>query len=1197
MVLKNKIKLITLLLLFPFFKSFSQCMSTDFNLVDTVCMGADLTYIDMTSSVENYEWDFYGNDFNIGNPVPVNMGNVAGLIADSWGMSMAEDSLGFYAFISLKTANKLLRVDFNQNLDTNLLPNLTDLGNPFNELNSPKHGPQIYKNRMFTTSGTAYASYKIIQYVFDNGFSNPPDTALTFQNTSTTNYEIKSPKNLLLREENDSLYVFCLNTNYISVLNYGVDVNAQPFLKHKIENLNGFSNSRHAKGFDIIKICNNWIGYALLNNNEISILNFGNSLQNLPTITNIGNPLNALSGNNFNLRAIAADGEIHLFIQKSNGDLFKISMANDGLGNNLNVKTFSNSFGSGSVISFDMIRNNSSWYAFAVNRSSNSFYKLRFLNNNNLSSSLSNNGTLTQLPYLQAGKYYVSLTGKDSLGSVSSSMDSIILLNAASSDFTYANQCVNPAIDFQNLTNSNGLLITDWKWKFGDNDSSTLENPSHSYLASDTFSVSLEVTTVNGCKSIEESSIYFTDIKPENPDFGYSPNKICANSTIQFVDLSSTALQDSVTSLFWQFGDGDTSSLLNPQHVYSSQGMYDVSLTVTGKHGCDTTIIKTINVIDGPSPSLSFDNLCLNDTTFFTDLSSVPSPSLIVSWNWKFSSIDSSSNINAQYVFDSTGIHHFSLDIKTDSSCFARIDTFLEIVKPPELNFTTDVYCLGDSIGLNGNSSDSIIQWAWLINDVIHSSNENDVFFPENTNDLVISLIGGNNLSCFDTLRKTVEVFPALTADFSYTNNCIGDSISFIDETQSLSIVNWNWTFNGFNYSDLQHSKFQYNSLGVKTVDFEIENALGCKSAISKNIEISPQPIALFGFDKACMEDTTLFFDESTVLMNSIISNTWQIESNAYSGDSISYVFSEEDHFDIHYTISTENGCSDDTIQTISINPLPIPDFDFTPDYGSAPIEISFTNQTSDAIAYNWTFGDEGSSNDENPQHTYVDNDIYNVTLKAINEFNCEKTKTQEIAIIPSDLDIELKNLVLDVTNNGSNNIVNASVLMSNVGTRYIANVDLILRLNNGDVLAQKWNGSLNIGTIIDYNFDAYFIVSDLSRVKYICVEAVAVNDGSELNLVNNKTCKLMDGNIQFSTPYPNPVDNFVNIDVVTNDKGVCNVAVVNLLGEILYSKKVIDLQKGYNQLQIETATYQSGKYFLKLTYLEEDYLHSFVVK
>ena len=148
------------------------------------------------------------------------------------------------------------------------------------------------------------------------------------------------------------------------------------------------------------------------------------------------------------------------------------------------------------------------------------------------------------------------------------------------------------------------LHPTDWLWSFGDGSTSNFQNPTHNYLSSGLYPVELAVTAPNGCITNKFDTIEVSNLKPEFPDFDYFPKTVCENTTVSFFD-STTVVQDSVISYFWDFGDGDTSILQNPNHQYTTSGNYTVSLILKGKYDCDTTINKLISVQAGPSPNFS----------------------------------------------------------------------------------------------------------------------------------------------------------------------------------------------------------------------------------------------------------------------------------------------------------------------------------------------------------------------------------------------------------------------------------------------------------------------------------------------------------------------------------------------------------------------------------------------------------------
>ena len=631
-----------------------------------------------------------------------------------------------------------------------------------------------------------------------------------------------------------------------------------------------------------------------------------------------------------------------------------------------------------------------------------------------------------------------------------------------------------------------------------------------------------------------------------------------------------------------------------------------ISVKVTDAYGCIVRDTIMANVINLASPSIDFfsDTVCFGGASSFFSNAVASGTDIINNYVWSFPDNSFfSGNDSSQYTHFNNTTYNVNLTVQTDSNCENSITKPVYLHKLPVVNFNQEIVCANNLKAFNENSytffPDKLLNYNWYINNdlVSNAADPNLTFGSVGKQEL--KLVVESEFGCFNELTDTIEVFPGLDADFSFYNNCLGDSVSFTDQTVSFSVVDWKWTFNGFANSSLQNPKRVFNTVGAQQIKLDVENAIGCKSSIIKTVNIVAQPIASFGFDKICMEDFSLFYDNSTVLNDSIISYNWHIDTSFYAKDSVQHKFNALKSFVASLNIETINGCKDDTMATLTVNPSPIPDFDFTPNYGTAPLEVSFQNKTPNTTLYSWTFGDAvGVSADENPVYTYLQNGIYNITLSATNQFNCNASTSQQINVIPSDLDIELKNLKFDIQENADNTIsINPTVEMKNVGTRIINSADLVLTLNKENSFVQKWEGNIAIGSATNYVFDGYYLVSDLANSKYVCIEAINVNDKTEENFSNNKVCKLLDGLVQISKPYPNPTRNNVFIDIITKEKGSCSVQVFNLLGEIIVPASNIDLKNGYNKIGIETSLYQSGKYIVMIKYLDENYSQQFVLE
>ena len=175
-----------------------------------------------------------------------------------------------------------------------------------------------------------------------------------------------------------------------------------------------------------------------------------------------------------------------------------------------------------------------------------------------------------------------------------------------------------------------------WNWNFGDQGSSTEQNPIHTYNTPGTYTVQLaSQNTASGCTGSTSASI---TVQPTpTPSFTATPLTNCAPSVVNFVNTSTGGV-----SYTWDFGIGPPfTGTTPPAQTYPINGSYPVSLTMTTALGCQgtTTIPAYINVTDvEASFTADVTGGCTPLSVNFTNNSTSPNPTSnpIVSWNWNF---------------------------------------------------------------------------------------------------------------------------------------------------------------------------------------------------------------------------------------------------------------------------------------------------------------------------------------------------------------------------------------------------------------------------------------------------------------------------------------------------------------------------------------------------------------------------------
>ena len=135
---------------------------------------------------------------------------------------------------------------------------------------------------------------------------------------------------------------------------------------------------------------------------------------------------------------------------------------------------------------------------------------------------------------------------------------------------------------------------TSYFWQFGDGITSTEKNPNHTYAMVGTYSVALQAkNNQTGGYGIWDGYITVTNgYVPEPtptpvpgdiiPSFNISRTSGSVPLTVQFNDTSS----GNPIVWLWDFGDGEISTLKNPEHIYNAPGKYSVSLLVQNSKYC-----------------------------------------------------------------------------------------------------------------------------------------------------------------------------------------------------------------------------------------------------------------------------------------------------------------------------------------------------------------------------------------------------------------------------------------------------------------------------------------------------------------------------------------------------------------------------------------------------------------------------------
>ncbi len=264
---------------------------------------------------------------------------------------------------------------------------------------------------------------------------------------------------------------------------------------------------------------------------------------------------------------------------------------------------------------------------------------------------------------------------------------------------------------------------------------------------------------------------------------------------------------------------------------------------------------------------------------------------------------------------------------------------------------------------------------------------------------------------CSDTAYIHVNVFPDITADFSFEyDTCVAGPVVFTDlsMTGSCCMTDWTWSFGDGDASSGQNPSHIYENPGNIPVTLTVRDTNDCKEAITKTIPYFPVPnlIVIAPSEFVGCAPADIFFDNLSFPIDDTYDIFWDFDDGADGSTEISpwHTFNEVGVYSVAVDITSPIGCTTDTLfnDLITIVEDAVAGFDYTPDQPSSLLPtVDFIDESQRGAGVYWDFGDGGFSSQWNPTHTYQDTGIVQVMQIVTHINGCKDTLIKTIDIIP----------------------------------------------------------------------------------------------------------------------------------------------------------------------------------------------------
>jgi PKD repeat protein len=559
--------------------------------------------------------------------------------------------------------------------------------------------------------------------------------------------------------------------------------------------------------------------------------------------------------------------------------------------------------------------------------------------------------------------------------------------------------------------------ITGYSWDFGDGSAlSASATPSHVYTSTGIYLATCTLTTQNGCSRAANFTVKVGT--PPVATLTLDTNRICASRKIRMKGTSSLAM----SSVYWRFGDGsdDSTAVFGidssvKTHSYSVPGIDTISFTAY-QFGCPSLPAKKAIYIDSPWALFGFNYLCSPVNAVHFGNASIGASSVL----WIFGDGDTSTLSSPTHNFLS--LSNFNTKLTTYNATTGCRDTFSNPIKLTPIGLT--LKALDTTVCINEvdtfvatNFFGDAVQYRWYVNGVIkdslsNSSSRDSFFYAFPAPGFYsIMVIAKNFRGCFDTVTKLNYVNvakPVANFTASPISGCGPLAVNFTDASTysgGIYIKKNYWSYGDTGVDSLgamSTPTHTYSAAGTYTASTTVIDSFGCAATYTSPIAINvyrAAPNFTSSATNVCL-GTSIHFNNTSA---GITGSLWMFgDGSTSTAMSPDHVYTTAGTYTVKLVVYESHGCSDtlNAINYIHILPKPVSAFTMSDSFAVCPpLNVVFTNTSTGAISYYWTFGTGASSIATSPSNPYTVPGYYTIKLAATNALGCTDTSTHHASL------------------------------------------------------------------------------------------------------------------------------------------------------------------------------------------------------
>ncbi|MDP2174664.1 MAG: PKD domain-containing protein [Bacteroidota bacterium] len=622
-----------------------------------------------------------------------------------------------------------------------------------------------------------------------------------------------------------------------------------------------------------------------------------------------------------------------------------------------------------------------------------------------------------KIQYLKDSSYWVQLKAISEYGCKDSISKKSFIWPMPIADFKIdtANQCFrNNLFSFSNLsTSKDGNL--QYKWYFGDSDSSNNNNPQHQYDNDGFFNVKLISSSINACRDTMSLSINVFPM-PNALVWINNPSQCLNTQNFEFRDSSNITNGTLKSQWIWYDAKIDSTKFVN--RLFDIDSTLSHQLVSISNQNCADTVSFSITIHSVPIANFSINDTdqCVNVQQYqMTNLSSINKGNL--SYVWKFGDTMQSLVINPIHQYSKGGFYDIELMAISENLCKDSLQKTIRVYFKPEVSILTDsAQCLlNNNFNLIGTSSieeGQLINYFWYKDGNLYSRNKDTSIIYQSQGTYTMMYVLESDFECQDTIVQTLIVHPMPIASFAINDSvqCENNNLFEITSTSSIpyGFKAEKWQFSDGDSDTGAIIRRQYNYSDTIEIQLISESDYFCRDTAYKTIFNQPQPFVSFVINDTnqCQRFNSFMFENKSVIGHGIMDFIWDFgDGNDTNSLNAEHTYLQHQNYFVSLSALSNYDCRD--TQTIEVIVYPDPKADFNIDINSQCLRnnvFQLTNLStidSSQLFYFWKLGDGFTSVTEDFDYSYQSDGQYPVMLYVNSQYNCKDSISKMVYVNP----------------------------------------------------------------------------------------------------------------------------------------------------------------------------------------------------